>query len=172
MNQLKGSFFLLLLSIFLFLLMVSLLENPVNWALAVILAYVVRSYAQSSKKPIAPAKHPLVTVFQDYTPTSLLVFDGNGKDNRILIAVNGSVYDVSRGRNFYGPGGPYENFAGHDASRGLAKNSFDEDMITDPLGPIDKLEDLAADEWESLREWELHFATKYFLVGKFVENEE
>ena len=52
-------------------------------------------------------------------------------------------------------GGPYANFAGHDASRGLAKNSFDADMLTDPNEPIDKLEDLAADEWESLREWEV-----------------
>lgn len=52
-------------------------------------------------------------------------------------------------------GGPYANFAGHDASRGLAKNSFDADMLTDPHEPIDKLEDLAADEWESLREWEV-----------------
>jgi membrane-associated progesterone receptor component len=29
------------------------------------------------------------------------------------------------------------------------------DMLTDPRGAIDKLEDLAADEWESLREWEV-----------------
>lgn len=52
-------------------------------------------------------------------------------------------------------GGPYANFAGRDASRGLAKNSFDLDMLTDPNEPIDKLEDLNADEWESLREWEV-----------------
>jgi membrane-associated progesterone receptor component len=35
----------------------------------------------------------------------------------------------------------------------LAKNSFDADMMVDPKGAIDKLEDLEADEWESLREW-------------------
>lgn len=67
--------------------------------------------------------------------------------------------------------GPYANFAGHDASRGLAKHSFDSDMVCDPNGPIDKLEDLNTEEWESLREWEQHFATKYLLVGKLVENE-
>ena len=44
-------------------------------------------------------------------------------------------------------------------------------MITDPSLPIDKLEDLAPDEWESLRDWEQHFAGKYLLVGKLVENE-
>lgn len=25
--------------------------------------------------------------------------------------------------------------------------------MVDPLGPMDKLEDLEADDWESLREW-------------------
>jgi len=55
--------------------------------------------------------------------------------------------------NHTSAGSPYANFAGHDASRGLAKNSFDEDMMVDPHGPIDKLEDLEADDWQSLREW-------------------
>jgi hypothetical protein len=50
-------------------------------------------------------------------------------------------------------GSSYANFAGHDASRGLAKNSFDKEMMVDPYGPIDKLEDLESDDWESLRDW-------------------
>ncbi|KAG2199740.1 hypothetical protein INT46_008681 [Mucor plumbeus] len=151
-------------------LMKQLKENPVNWALVAILAYVVKSYATSSKPVIQEAKHPEVMIFKNYTPLDLLPFDGLGKEGRILMAVNGSIYDVTRGRNFYGPGGPYANFAGHDASRGLAKNSFDADMLTDPNESIDKLEDLAADEWESLREWEQHFASKYLFVGKLIEN--
>ncbi|KAI9482723.1 MAG: cytochrome b5-like heme/steroid binding domain-containing protein [Benjaminiella poitrasii] len=149
----------------------STIGNPVNWALAAILAYIVRSYATAGSKPvIQAAKHPEVILFKNYTPMNLLPFDGTGKDGRILIAVNGSIYDVTRGRNFYGPGGPYANFAGHDASRGLAKNSFDAEMLVDPQGPIDNLEDLASDEWESLREWEQHFASKYLFVGKLIEN--
>lgn len=136
------------------------------------LAYLVRAYTTSGKPKIEEAKHPEVLVFKNYTPIELLPFNGLGKDGRILMAVNGSIYDVSRGRNFYGPGmcyiyslliviltllsgGPYANFAGRDASRGLAKNSFDLDMLTDPNEAIDKLEDLNADEWESLREWEV-----------------
>ncbi|CDH57957.1 cytochrome b5 [Lichtheimia corymbifera JMRC:FSU:9682] len=145
-------------------------ENPVNWALAAVLAYVVRSFAHSSKPTAIPAKHPDVIVFKNYTPKELEPFNGTN-DTRVLMGVNGSVYDVTRGRNFYGPGGPYANFAGHDASRGLAKNSFDLEMITDPSQPIDKLEDLTPEEWDSLREWEQHFASKYLLVGKLVENE-
>ncbi|PHZ15625.1 cytochrome b5 [Rhizopus microsporus ATCC 52813] len=147
-------------------------ENPLNWALLAMLAYLLRAYTTSGKPKIEEAKHPEVLVFKNYTPIELLPFNGLGKDGRILMAVNGSIYDVSRGRNFYGPGmcGPYANFAGRDASRGLAKNSFDLDMLTDPNEAIDKLEDLSADEWESLREWEQHFASKYLLVGKLVEN--
>ncbi|SAM01829.1 hypothetical protein [Absidia glauca] len=148
-------------------------ENPLNWALLAVLAYVVKSYARSTKPAAIEAKHPEVLLFRNYSPIDLLPYDGNSKEHggRILMGVNGSVYDVTRGRSFYGPEGPYANFAGHDASRGLAKHSFDSDMVCDPNGPIDKLEDLNTEEWESLREWEQHFATKYLLVGKLVENE-
>ncbi|CEJ04206.1 hypothetical protein CU097_010750 [Rhizopus azygosporus] len=144
-------------------------ENPINWALLAILLYLVRCFTLSRQLRQLPPKHPTVHVFKNYTPLDLLPFTGEN-DTRILIAVNGSVYDVSQGRSFYGPGGPYASFAGHDASRGLAKNSFDDDMMVDPKGPIDKLEDLTSDEWESLREWENLFASKYLLVGKLVEN--
>jgi hypothetical protein len=68
------------------------------------LAYVVRSYATSTKPVIQEAKHPEVMVFKNYTPLDLLPYDGLGKEGRILMAVNGSIYDVTRGRNFYGPG--------------------------------------------------------------------
>lgn len=53
---------------------------------------------------IQEAKHPEVMIFKNYTPIDLLPFDGHGKEGRILMAVNGSIYDVTRGRNFYGPG--------------------------------------------------------------------
>lgn len=68
------------------------------------LAYVVRSYATSSKPALIPAKHPDVYVFKNYTPKELQAYDGTQGDGRVLMAVNGSVYDVTRGRNFYGPG--------------------------------------------------------------------
>ena len=79
------------------------------------------------------------------------------------------MFDVSRGRNFYGPGGPYSNFAGRDASRGLACGSFDEDMLTKDLdGPLDTLSDLGKDEMEALQGWEERFNEKYDVVGRMV----
>ena len=87
----------------------------------------------------------------------------------VYLSVRGQVFDVTSGRNFYGPGGPYENFAGRDASRGLACGSFDEEMLTkDLLGPLDKLEGLGPEEMEALRGWEERFEEKYLVVGRLI----
>ena len=42
--------------------------------------------------------------------------------------------------------GPYGNFAGRDASLGMAKQSFDEDMLTPLDQPLNKLDGLTMDE--------------------------
>lgn len=87
----------------------------------------------------------------------------------VYLAVRGKIFDVTSGRNFYGPGGPYANFAGRDASRGLACGSFERDMLTEDLhGPLDRLEDLGTDEMDALRGWEDRFNEKYLVVGKLV----
>lgn len=62
-------------------------------------------------------------------------------------------------RMFYGPGGPYALFAGKDASRALAKMSFEEKDLTGDisgLGPF---------ELEALQDWEYKFMGKYVKVG-------
>ena len=103
-----------------------------------------------------------------FTPPELKPYNGENS-MPVYLAVRGQVFDVSSGRNFYGPGGPYENFAGRDASRGLACNSFDEDMLTKDLnGPLDKLDGLGPDEMEALQGWEERFSEKYIVVGKLV----
>ena len=76
----------------------------------------------------------------------------------VYLAVRGKVFDVTSGKNFYGPGGPYENFAGRDASRGLACGSFDEDMLTKDLyGPLDDLGGLGQEEMQAMQDWEDRF---------------
>ncbi|KAH6678080.1 membrane-associated progesterone receptor component 1 [Halenospora varia] len=111
---------------------------------------------------------PAPVVFRTFTPPTLLPF--NGTNNQpVYLAVRGQVFDVSPGRNFYGPGGPYENFAGRDASRGLACGSFDREMLTEDLeGPLDTLEGLGGEEMEALKGWEERFGEKYLVVGRLV----
>ncbi len=54
----------------------------------------------------------------------------------------------------------YGNFAGRDASRGLAKNSFDAEMLTPIDKPMDELKDLDKDERGALMEWAIFFENK------------
>jgi membrane-associated progesterone receptor component len=49
-----------------------------------------------------PKSHPPTVLFKTYTPRTLAKFDGNG-GGRILLAINRIVFDVTAGRNFYGP---------------------------------------------------------------------
>jgi len=146
---------------------VQTIATPIN--LILISLFILIAYYQFRPRPktILPASPP-ATVFRTFTPPTLLPY--NGTNNMpVYLAVRGRVFDVTSGRNFYGPGGPYQNFAGRDASRGLAYGSFDEDMLTKDLeGPLDKLEDLGKEEEEALRGWEERFEEKYLVVGKLV----
>ena len=47
------------------------------------------------------------------------------------------IFDISRGSDFYGPGGPYEKLAGHDATRALAK--MDARMVKEEKDDISDL---------------------------------
>lgn len=76
------------------------------------------------------------------------------------MAIKGQIYDVSQSRMFYGPGGPYALFAGKDASRALAKMSFEEKDLTGDL------EGLGPFELDALQDWEYKFMGKYVKVGQ------
>ncbi|TVY38854.1 Membrane steroid-binding protein, partial [Lachnellula occidentalis] len=71
---------------------------------------------------------------KQYTDADLAAYDGTNPDLPILLAINGTIFDVSRGRKFYGPGGSYSFFAGADASRAFVTNCFTEDRNPDLRG--------------------------------------
>ena len=120
------------------------------------------------EKEIDPNAEPEeTTVIREFTPRELSNFNGFDLE-KIYIAVKGNVYDVSKGRQFYGPSGPYSNFAGHDASRGLALNSFEMENIRRWDEPIDDLQGLNESELKSLDNWEGMFRGKYPCVGTLV----
>lgn len=144
--------------------------TPINAILLSLFIFIL--YRQFKPAPaIKIPKQPPPIVFRTFTPPTLLPFNGSN-DGPVYIAVRGTVYDVSPGRNFYGPGGPYENFAGRDASRGLAKSSFDPEMLTKDLeGPLDSLWDLYEDEIAVLNDWEERFRHKYLAIGRLISVE-
>eukprot|EP00039_Didymoeca_costata_P029571 m.25252 g.25252 ORF g.25252 m.25252 type:complete len:168 (-) comp7690_c0_seq1:3385-3888(-) len=109
---------------------------------------------------------------REYTLEDLRKFDGctpskehNGR-KPIYMAVKGTVFDVSRGADFYGPGGPYAIFAGRDASRGLATYDLTDSAVKDTM---DDLSDLTPDEIEVLDGWQESFTLKYIVRGNLVE---
>lgn len=143
------------------------LLTPLNLLLGAVVLYALYVFLRPNSQQPVP-KDPPAIVFRTFTPRTLLPFDGNN-GQPVYMAVRGRVFDVSSGRNFYGPGGPYENFAGRDASRGLAKHSFDRDMLTADLdGPLDPLDNLDGEELEALQGWEERFNGKYLVVGRLV----
>src|SRR4051812_34732695 len=80
--------------------------NPLTWALLTVFLYVLRSYLTATAPAIPQPRHTETIVFKDYTPVELQEYTGRQDDGmgRILMDVNGNIYDVTRGKNFYGPG--------------------------------------------------------------------
>ena len=54
-------------------------------------------------------------------------YNGEDEDGPILLAVKGDVFNVWKGKNFYGKDGEYHVMAGRDATRFLAKNRLEEE---------------------------------------------
>ena len=105
-----------------------LISSPTNIVLITILLYVIYLRLRPRRLTQVSVISDEPIVFSYYTPLELSEFDGRN-NKRILMGIRGRVYDVTPGGNFYGPGGPYGNFAGRDASRGLSKGSFEEGSI-------------------------------------------
>lgn len=97
------------------------LSSPINTALLLYTVYQVQkllfpsnSIPPAEKTPTEfkqsyswmPARHPPTLLFTTYTPKTLEPFSGrNDSNGRILLNIKGTVFDVSAGRSFYGPGG-------------------------------------------------------------------
>ncbi|KAG8453893.1 hypothetical protein GDO86_000497 [Hymenochirus boettgeri] len=140
-------------------------ELLLNAALLVVLVYgAFRLYVRWRGAGTGGATLPRMKR-RDFGLQQLREFDGT-QNPRILMAVNGKVFDVTRGSKFYGPDGVYGIFAGRDASRGLATFCLDKDALRDEY---DDLSDLNAVQMESVREWEMQFKEKYEYVGRLLK---
>jgi membrane-associated progesterone receptor component len=83
-----------------------IVNSPLNIALIAIITFLIFKIFKSRQppKPSAPSEPELPKLRRDFTVAELKAFDGNQPDGRVLVAVNGTVYDVTRGKRFYGPG--------------------------------------------------------------------
>eukprot|EP00183_Erythrolobus_madagascarensis_P002402 CAMPEP_0185849142 /NCGR_PEP_ID=MMETSP1354-20130828/3751_1 /TAXON_ID=708628 /ORGANISM="Erythrolobus madagascarensis, Strain CCMP3276" /LENGTH=181 /DNA_ID=CAMNT_0028549623 /DNA_START=49 /DNA_END=594 /DNA_ORIENTATION=- len=118
----------------------------------------------------APAIPPEPAKKIRFTTATLAEFTG-AAGKPVYVAVKDpfsdevTVFDMTKGIDFYGPGSPYNVFAGKNASHGLALSSTDSEDVTKPL---DKL---SASEQDTLMQWYLKFASKYPKIGYVSDNE-
>lgn len=89
-------------------LLMEIVSSPLNLSLlglCIFLVYQIvrgdRPRAQNDGEEEPPPPPKLKR--RDFTQAELRPYDGI-QDPRILMAINGKVFDVSRGRKFYGPG--------------------------------------------------------------------
>lgn len=83
-----------------------IVKSPINLILVGVIAFLVYKIVKSKTKveePVSMVKE-LPKLRRDFTFEELRQYDGKGPDGRILIAINGSVYDCTAGARFYGPG--------------------------------------------------------------------
>jgi membrane-associated progesterone receptor component len=99
---------------------------------------------------------------RDFTIEQLREFDGSD-DKAIYIALKGDVFDVSGAKQFYGEGSGYNCFAGRDATRAMAKLSFEEADLANS-----SIEDLGPFERDVLNDWYSKFRDYkcYPIIGR------
>lgn len=81
--------------------------SPLNLALLGVCSFLIYKIMASRRSTdTTPVREPELPPLkkQDFTLEQLKEYDGKGADGRVLIAVNGKVFDVTRGKRFYGPG--------------------------------------------------------------------
>ncbi|XP_062413391.1 neudesin [Pungitius pungitius] len=106
-------------------------------------------------------KHkPSTKAVRLFTEEELRRYDGSAEGHPIYMAVKGVVFDVTKGKEFYGLGAPYNALAGKDATRAVAKMSLDPaDLTSDPSG-------LTEEQLEALDTvFEETYKRKYPIVG-------
>lgn len=83
------------------------LMSPLNLVLIAIIVYLVYKIIKSnfeSEVTVPPPPPRLPKIRKDMTVAELKNFDGTQPDGRVLLAVNGIIFDVTAGKRFYGPG--------------------------------------------------------------------
>ncbi|KAF3341482.1 neuferricin [Carex littledalei] len=97
-----------------------------------------------------------------WTGDELALYNGTDEGLPILLSILGSVFDVTKGKSHYGPGGGYHHFSGRDASRAFTSGNFTGDGLTDLL------QGLSSEQVNSVVNWRKFYTERYIYVGKLV----
>ncbi|KAF1742703.1 hypothetical protein MXB_1783 [Myxobolus squamalis] len=102
----------------------------------------------------------------DFTLEELREFDGLHEKTgyRILTAIDGVIFDVTKRWDLYGPDRPYCNLAGNDASRCLV--NFRTNLVPEKY---DHLLDLSVSDVENLEEWKRQYSESFPTVGRLLK---
>ncbi|KAL5730141.1 Membrane-associated progesterone-binding protein 4 [Ranunculus cassubicifolius] len=97
-----------------------------------------------------------------WSAEELSIYNGTDTSLPILLAILGSVFDVTKGKSHYGQGGTYNHFTARDASRAFVSGNFTGD------GLIDSLNGLSSSEVKSIVDWRDFYLRSYTFVGHLV----
>ncbi|KAI9286163.1 cytochrome b5-like heme/steroid binding domain-containing protein [Umbelopsis sp. AD052] len=96
----------------------------------------------------------------ELTEQELAKYDGTNPSLPVYIAIDGEVFDVTKGKGWYTPGGSYHFFAGRDAARAYATGCFKEHLTHDLRG-------LGEHQLKSIEHWKKFYDNhhNYFKIG-------
>lgn len=133
---------------------------------------IFRVYLAFSPKPArAPTEASPPTMEQRAVTHSELAKSTGENGSNIFIALKDpfsdkiTVFDVSPGRDFYGPGGAYHVFVGKNATHGLACSTVDPDKVEGDLST------LTESQKDTHLQWHAKYMSKYPVVGFLVSDD-
>lgn len=127
-----------------------------------------------SLKQSTPQKEEEKEPPRNFTAQQLRHFNGQPDESNpnalkpVYLSVAGTVFDVSDGRDFYGPGGPYAAFAGRECGVALSKFAFDEEHLDQPVdrSQLNAGERMELDQWLEKFQYYRH----YPIIGNLVSS--
>ncbi|KAG6853038.1 hypothetical protein C0991_007331 [Blastosporella zonata] len=103
----------------------------------------LKSIMQAAREDLAPPKD------DPYTTDELKKYDGTAPGSLIYVAIKGTIFDVTRKADVYGPGRSYAIFAGKDGSKGLGMSSLKPEHAVADYSGLDEHDRKVLDDWHS-----------------------
>jgi predicted heme/steroid binding protein len=96
------------------------------------------------------------------TLAELAEMDGKTETTPIYLAIKGHIYDLTAGREVYGPGKSYSNLVAKDSTRGFANGCTEDKCLGSSLEGLTEEQLKEVDKWHDF----YHNHDKYKYVGK------